>query len=508
MSKHLDRRRRTPRAGRAVGVTRRRRLVAGLIAMMIAVVGLLASPISAFAASSGTLWVAPGNSFSRTVTRSELGDVVASASFTVPDQRNTYLAVQMRSDWVGEGYRAKARIQADGSVSVSFSRVDSNVETFLGATTATGLTVSTGQTLDLEGMVTGTDPVQLSVRAWVDGTSKPDWQQTYSDSSDSAITDPGGVRLWGYLSQNADSSAAIPFANASATAAGSTGGGGAPTSSPTSTAPTSSPTSTAPTSSPTSTAPTSSPTSTAPTAPPPAGVCAPGSEETVFNGQGSADLSQYGEGNYNASAELWGVNGYNYSQKMGVCRHGSWYVDVTTDNSKGDGAVKAYPSMRRIYHDWSTSDFSKDPLISTFPRLNVSFAQTDPTSCSGCIYDDAFDVWINGIASSGDMEMMIWTHNVGQTPYGTKVASNIPLAGHTWDLWAGGNDYVAFVPTDTSNISSGTFDLKQFTSYLSTAGRIPVASRLGQISYGVETVSTGGVSKHWDFTQFSVDDGS
>ena len=87
---------------------------------------------------------------------------------------------------------------------MSFSRVDSNVETFLGATTATGLTVSTGQTLDLEGMVTGTDPVQLSVRAWVDGTSKPDWQQTYSDSSDSAITDPGGVRLWGYLSQNAE----------------------------------------------------------------------------------------------------------------------------------------------------------------------------------------------------------------------------------------------------------------------------------------------------------------
>ena len=268
MSKHLDRPWRAPRAARTASTPRRWRLAAGLVAMIVAVVGLLASPISAFAASSGTLWLSPGNSSSRTVTRTQLGDVAASATFAVPAQRNAYLAVQMRSDWVGDGYRAKARIQADGSVSVSFSRVDSNVETFLGTTTATGITVSTGQNLDIEGMVTGTDPVQLSVRAWVDGSDKPDWQQTYSDSSDASITDPGGVRLWGYLSQSADSSAAVTFANATATAAGSSGSGGTPTSSPTSTAPTSSPTSTAPTSSPTSTAPTSSPTSTAPTSSP------------------------------------------------------------------------------------------------------------------------------------------------------------------------------------------------------------------------------------------------
>lgn len=236
-------------------------------------------------------------------------------------------------------------------------------------------------------------------------------------------------------------------------------------------------------------------------------TCDPGEEVVKFNGQGSADLGQYGQGDYNASAELWGVNGYNYVQSMGVCTHDSWWVDVKTDNTAGDGAVKAYPSMRRIYHDWSTTDFSKDPLVSSFPQLDVTFAATDPASCPGCIYNTAFDVWLNGIGNGNANEVMIWTHNVNQRPYGDKVASDIRIAGHTWDLWAGNsNHYLAFVPTDTDHIPSGTFDIKDFTDVLAARGRISGSSRLGQISYGVETVSTNDVPRRWNFTKFSVDD--
>ncbi|HEY0239126.1 MAG TPA: hypothetical protein VGC37_10780 [Friedmanniella sp.] len=245
-----------------------------------------------------------------------------------------------------------------------------------------------------------------------------------------------------------------------------------------------------------------SPSSPAPTA----STCS-GKEVVRFKGQGSADLAQYGQGNYNASAEMWGVNGYSYTQTMGVCTHDAWYVDVKTDNSKRDGAVKAYPSMRRIYHDWSTSNFSKDPLVSSFPRLDVTFGSKDPASCSGCIYDTGFDVWLNGIGNGSSNELMIWTHNVNQTPYGSKVASGIKIAGHTWDLWSGNsNHYLAFVPTDTSHIPSGTINLKDFTGQLMNRGRISSSSRLGQISYGVETVSTGAATKRWNFTKFTVAD--
>ncbi len=247
----------------------------------------------------------------------------------------------------------------------------------------------------------------------------------------------------------------------------------------------------------------------------PAGVCKPGSEIVKFNGPGSAGLGQYGQGNYDASAETWGVNGYAYKQVMGVCTNDAWYVDGTYDNSKGDGAVKAYPSMRRIYHDWSTNDFSKDPRLSSFPKLTIDFAVTNPASCASCIYDTASDHWLNGIASSTSTELMIWTRNQGQTPYGSKVASGIQIGGHTYDLWSGNsNHYVAYVATDTNDITSGTQDVKAFVADLVSRNRIGSTGnaldqtdpRLGQLSYGVEFVSTGGVSKHWDFTKFTVHD--
>lgn len=250
------------------------------------------------------------------------------------------------------------------------------------------------------------------------------------------------------------------------------------------------------------------PTATATTTAPAGAVCT--APAFTFTGEGSRGMA----GGYDASAEQWGVSGYNYRSTMGVCTKDSWFVDVTTDNAKGDGAVKAYPSMRRIFHDWSTTDFSKDPRLSSFPQLKAEFASTDPASCAGCIYDTAFDIWLNGIGGSNNTELMVWTHNVGQRPYGEKVASGVQLDGHTWDLWSGNaNHYIAYVPTDTDYLRSGTLDVKAFVADLQARGRIADSALgqagkddpyVGQISFGVEPVSTGGVSRHWDFTRFNV----
>ena len=94
------------------------------------------------------------------------------------------------------------------------------------ASGTTGITASTGQKLTVEGSVTGTNPVAISVRAWIDGSTEPAWQQSYSDSSGSRITSSGGVRVWGYLSGSATSTAQVPFTNATAAAVAGSGSGG------------------------------------------------------------------------------------------------------------------------------------------------------------------------------------------------------------------------------------------------------------------------------------------
>lgn len=296
--------------------------------------------------------------------------------------------------------------------------------------------------------------------------------------------------------------------------------GGPATPDPTPTASASPTPSASPSVSPSATpSPTAMPTPT-PTASPTSSAALCTNPTITFTGQGSRgvpgpDPRKIGGNGYDISAEQWGVSGYNYQSTLRFCSLDSWNVDITTDNAKGDGAVKSYPSIRRIYHDWSSNDFSKDPRLSSFPQLRVDFASVDPASCSGCIYDTAFDIWLNGIGGANNTELMIWTHNVGQRPYGSKVASGIEIGGHTWDLWSGNSDhYIAFVPTDVASIPSGTVDVKAFVAELKSRNRIASTSLpngqtdpfVGQISFGVEPVSTGGVSRRWDFTRFNITD--
>lgn len=208
---------------------RRLRATLGVIlsGILAGVLALGFAPMPAAAASTGTLELARGRAAVQTITDESLGDAGALATFTVPAQRTVYLALQLRSASTSTGYRAKIRITADGAVWAGFSRAAGSTETTI-AGDLTGKTVSTGQRLVVEGKVTGTNPVQLWVRTWVEGGSKPDWQETATDSSSSRITTAGAIRAWGYLGSG---SAAVPFSNASSYKVGTAPAAAAPVSS-------------------------------------------------------------------------------------------------------------------------------------------------------------------------------------------------------------------------------------------------------------------------------------
>lgn len=271
-----------------------------------------------------------------------------------------------------------------------------------------------------------------------------------------------------------------------------------PTDPPTSTTPTSPPVSTPPVSTP-PTSPTTSPTIPADKS------CSPTNTVAHFKGEGSQAL---GNG-YDVSAEQWAVKN-DYSSNLCAYSKDNWYVEIKATNH-GDGAVQSYPSMRKIYHDWGgPEDYNLDPKLSTFPQLKVEVAHKSPAVCAGCIYEEAFDIWLNGIGDGpAQTELMIWTHNQGQSPYGDKKATNVTVDGRQWDVYYGAPDYVAYVPAAGAPqaITSGTFDVKAFAvdmknrDILRTAAADP---HVGQISYGVEPVDTKGVFKRWDFTKFNV----
>ena len=57
-----------------------------------------------------------------------------------------------------------------------------------------------------------------------------------------------------------------------------------------------------------------------------------------------------------------------------------------------------------------------EPAISSLQSVTSTFAETSPGTG---IYEDAYDIWLNGIADSGSTEVMIWTENHGQVPSGS-----------------------------------------------------------------------------------------
>jgi hypothetical protein len=186
---------------------------------------------------------------------------------------------------------------------------------------------------------------------------------------------------------------------------------------------------------------------------------------------------------------MWGISGYSVTQTLYACSYSDWYVVADMNNDSGDGHVKTYPNAHR--------DFDNEPTISSLQSVTSTFAETSPGTG---IHEDAYDIWLNGIATSGSTEVMIWTENHGQVPSGSQVAT-VTLDDRSWAVWRAGT-YIAFVAT--SNFTSGTMNLLTFFQWIISQGWMPSNSTLGQVDYGAELVSTNNVPATFTFSNFSV----
>ncbi len=192
---------------------------------------------------------------------------------------------------------------------------------------------------------------------------------------------------------------------------------------------------------------------------------------------------------YWVANDMWNVSAYSVTQTVYACSYSNWYAVATMNNDSGDGAAKTYPNAHR--------DFDNSPEINSFHSITSTFAETGPGTG---IYEDTYDIWLNGIATSGSTEVMIWNENHNQTPAGS-VQGTVALDGRTYTVWKTGS-YIAFVAN--TYFSSGTVNLLDFFKWIMAKGWIPGNSTLGQVDYGAELVSTNNVPETFSFSNFSV----
>jgi hypothetical protein len=185
---------------------------------------------------------------------------------------------------------------------------------------------------------------------------------------------------------------------------------------------------------------------------------------------------------------MWNVGGGGVTQTLSACSASSWFVKATATDQ--GGSVRTYPN--------SHLNFADPPEISSLTSVTSTFGSDSPDSG---IFEDAYDIWLNGLAGAGGDEVMIWTDNHGQIPAGSPTTS-VTFDGQSYTVWKGNNGPVSFV--SNSNVNSGSLNLLQFFQYLISKGWEPANSTLDQVDYGVEVVSTNSAPETFGFSNFTV----
>lgn len=194
------------------------------------------------------------------------------------------------------------------------------------------------------------------------------------------------------------------------------------------------------------------------------------------------------DGNYYVTQDMWNASNYSVQQTLYACSYRNWYVVANMNNNSGDGAVKTYPNVHEDYNE---------KAISSFHSITSTFAEHGPHTG---IYEYAYDIWLNGVASSGSTEVMVWTDNYHQEPSGS-VQASVTFGGRGYKVYKSGS-YIAVVAN--SNFTSGSVDLLGIFKWIISKGWIPSSSTVGQIDYGVELVSTSSAPATFTVSNFSI----
>ncbi|WP_326946150.1 hypothetical protein OG439_43195 [Amycolatopsis sp. NBC_01307] len=197
----------------------------------------------------------------------------------------------------------------------------------------------------------------------------------------------------------------------------------------------------------------------------------------------------WSDGGYYVHNNMWNSDEAG-PETLRACAYDNWYVDSTQPSTT---SVKTYPNVHKDINDQNGKPFNDYSVIRS------TFAGRGPGTG---IYDVAYDLWLNGVGDGkGVTEVMVWTENLKQQPSGDKVGT-YTAGGHTYDVWADDDGYIAFVSQATQY--SGAVDLKAMIAWGIGKGFIPPNPTVNQIGYGIEFCSTSGGKARFTLTDFSV----
>lgn len=193
-----------------------------------------------------------------------------------------------------------------------------------------------------------------------------------------------------------------------------------------------------------------------------------------------------------------------------------WYDDVAqtwgVNASHSSGPlqnIKGYPALVRgwIWYNstgsiWaSPTDTSYPTQLSGVASLRSNWTVTVPVT--GEKYNTSYDIWLDTKSNpnyKAQYEIMVWINYKGPgyngtdfSPIGTKIASNVSLAGHVWNIYRGHNSTNnVFTFRRTTNTSSvNNLDLLSLVNYAKNQGFVQSTYYILGVQAGFEIIAGG-----------------
>ncbi|MBV8430458.1 MAG: cellulose binding domain-containing protein [Solirubrobacterales bacterium] len=159
------------------------------------------------------------------------------------------------------------------------------------------------------------------------------------------------------------------------------------------------------------------------------------------------------------------------------------------------GAPGGYPSIYQGCHwgNCSSGGLAATPVQASSLGIGKVTTSWSTTQTGSGAYDVAYDIWFNRTsATTGQpncMELMVWlNHNGGVQPFGSEVATNVSIGGHSYNVWEGAQsswNTVSYTMT-TGTTSVSNLDVGQLAQDAISRGYMPSSCWLIDVEAGFE----------------------
>jgi hypothetical protein len=179
---------------------------------------------------------------------------------------------------------------------------------------------------------------------------------------------------------------------------------------------------------------------------------------------------------------MW--NGSAGPQTAWADSYKNWGVE--SKQRAGNTAVETYPCVGRVINNVPVSDFG---------LVRNGFTETMPADQSGLHAEAADDVWLNNY----NLEMMIWTDNIGQSFSGDNKIGEATIFGQHFAVWRNGSEFIFDL---NHNETTGVTHILASIRWLMNHRYVPTNATLSQVDYGWEISSTNGQPEDFSMTNY------